>query len=193
MTIYECVLTGNLDAQPMLHVLHYDITGSTNLQEWVDAFQAELSAHVMDHLVNSAAYSGITIREDVPGAVGVFYPFTAGTIAGTATGTNYWANVAALVRKFSDNVVRPNQGRLFQSGIPPSATDNDGKLGGSYVVALRDAWSELITVPFDSTGNSQMVIKASNPSAPNTVPYNEVNSIGVAGRLSTQRRRNFGT
>jgi hypothetical protein len=193
MTVYEVVLTGTQDAEPMLSVLHYNITGSADLQAFTDAVRTELSAGLAALVVPSVTWLGNTIRLDEVGSVGVFYPFTSGQLIGTNAAGTYASNVAALIRKFSDDVVRPTQGRVFQGGIPTSAMDSDGKLTSGYVGSLVSAWELMRVIEFDGTGEGVMQIKASNPTAPNTQPYSTVARIGGNVALSTQRRRNFGT
>lgn len=193
MTVYEVVLTGTQDAEPHLNVLHYDVTGSTDFQLLADAFRTEITNGLSALIVPSLRWQGITIREDVQGAVGVYYPFTSGDLIGENAEGNYAANVAALVRKYADATTRPNQGRAYQGGIPISALTGEGNLGGAFVSSLSAAWDNLRVVEFNGTGEAVMQIKASNLAAPNTVPYNTVARLSVAFRLSTQKRRNFGT
>lgn len=191
--MYEVVLTGTLDSQPMLHVLTYDITGSSDLQLFTDAIRTELSNDLMAALVPSVAYTGCTIRLDSPGSVGVFYSFTSGQIVGTNGSTQYFGNVAANVRKLTGGTTRPTQGRIYQSGIPGDAPNTDGFLPVLYQGNLNDGWENLRVIEFDSAGEGVMQVKASNPSAPNTSAYNVVASISTRGRLSTQKRRNYNT
>lgn len=193
MTVYEVVLNGQQDAEPMLTVLHYDITGSTNFQALADAIDFELEAGLSALVVSSVQWQGITIRLDSPGAVGVTYTFTGGQVVGSHPESTYFANVAANVRKFTDGITRPTRGRIYQGGIPSNAVDGDGRLTASYATQLYTAWENLRVIEFDTTGEAVMQIKASNPTAPNTEAYNTVARIGCARELSTQRRRNYGT
>lgn len=193
MAIYEVVLQGTLDSEPMLHVLHYDITGSSDLQAFVDAIRTELSNDLMAALVPSVGYTGCVIRLDSPGSVGVLYQFTSGVIVGTNSNPNYFGNIAANVRKLTGGTTRPTQGRIYQSGIPALASNTDGYLPGTYQSDLNDGWENLRVIEFDGAGEGVMQIKASNPSAPNTSAYNVVASFSTRGRLSTQKRRNYNT
>lgn len=191
MTMYEIVLNGKQDAEPMLTVLHYDLTGSTDLQEFSDAIKTQMVASLMPALVPSVTYTGITARLDTPGSVGVKYPFSTGQIVGTNAETNYYALAAVNVRKLSSTGSRPAQGRIYQGGIPVSAYNADGFILATYQTTLSDHWELMRIIEFDTSGEATMFIKASNPSAPNTVAYNPVTSFQTSARGSKQSRRNW--
>ena len=191
MTVYEVVLNGRIDDQPMLTVLHYDITGSTDFQAFANAISLIQIADMEDLLVPSATYTGITIREDVPGSVGITYPYTGGATGGQNATTDYWGIIALNVRKLTTTGVRPARGRVYQGGIPAVAVNDDGFMAGTYLADVNTYWNNMVTISFDGTGTAAMVIKATNPSAPNTVAYNPVSSMSTSARPSKQSRRNW--
>lgn len=193
MTIYEVVLEGAINSQPMLSVLHYDVTGSTDFQALSDAFAIQIVAELRDLIVPNARWDGIRVREDIPGGVGVFYPFTGGSIIGTTTVTDCWALIAANIRKNAPGGQRPAQGRIYQGGIPADKVTAGGNIEAAYALDLAAAWETMRSMTFAGSGQADMVIKASNPAAPNTVPYNPVASLTTLLRPATQGRRNYGT
>jgi hypothetical protein len=192
MAVYEVTLEGELDANPMVTVLHYDISNSTNFGALAQEILLLMIADLVEFLVPSASYSGITVREDVPGGVGTFYAFTGGPAAGTNVDDRYWGIICAQVRKLTSSGLRPAQGRVFQGGIPASNVDTDGRVVIALRVALTTFWEEMRDITFDTTGHAEMVIKASNPTAPNTVAYNPVTAINVSSKPAKQSRRNAG-
>lgn len=193
MAVYEVVFRGQVTTEPMVSVLHYDIVGSTNFQALADRISVLMIPALRDLLSPSASYAGITTREDIPGGVGVAHNFTAGPVVGTNAQTDVWGLVAVNVRKQTAGGVRPAQGRIYQGGIPATAITAAGDIDVGYRLDLLAAWSLLRVIDFDTTGVASMVIKASNPTAPNTVPYNPVTAFSVLGRPTKQSRRNWST
>lgn len=191
MTVYEVVLDGQLDENPCLTVLHYDITGSGDLQAFTDAFRAELVTALQGLVVSSLVWSGLTIRVDTPGSVGQTYAFTGGDVVGSDATSDYWGLIAVIIRKLTSSGSRPAQGRIMQGGIPANRVDSSGAVAPTYRGALATAWEGFIELTFDTTGTAAMVIKASNPSAPNTVAYNPVTSMAVRPYPGKQSRRNY--
>ena len=191
MAFYEVVINGAVAGQPMLTVLHYEITGDDDFQELSDAIRDWFTTEMRGNLVPAASLSGITVREDIEGSVGVTYPFTGGALVGTNASTDVWSLVAANVRKLTTSGARPSQGRIYQGGIPSNACTTGGSFESAYANGLADAWEQLISVSFGDGGQADMVIKASNPSAPNTVPYNPVTGMQTSLRPAKQSRRNF--
>lgn len=192
MAYYEVVLNGLISDQPMLSVLHYEIVGVPDFQQFADAIALLMIPDLTDHVVPEASWDGITVREDVPGAVGVTFNFTGGPVAGTNVDNEFYGLIAVNMRKFAQNGSKPAQGRIFQGGIPASATTSGGNIGGPYLINLNAFWAQMISIDFAGL-TADMVIKATNPGAPNTVPYNPVDVIQGAGRPAKQSRRNFNT
>jgi len=143
-------------------------------------------------LMTSVAYDGITIREDIPGSVGVTYPFTLGTLTGTNGSSSLIPQSALLLRKYADTAVRPNQGRIYQGGLPANAVNSSGRFSGPTVTDVQLFWQDQRIVNLVGGSSLQMVIKSSNPTAPNTVAYNPVSRIVAAAIPVTQRRRKEG-
>lgn len=192
MTVYEIVFEGLLDANPMLSVLHYDVTGSTTFQALANEIALIMIPDLQDLLVPSASYTGITVREDSPGSVGTFYGFTGGAVVGLNASIGFWGTTAVQVRKLTSSGSRPAQGRVFQGGMPAASVDGDGRVNLALRSALTTVWEQFRSITFDTSGLASMVIKASNPTAPNTVAHNPVTSISVSSKPAKQSRRNVG-
>jgi hypothetical protein len=193
MPIYEVVVDGIQDGQPHKNVLHYDLDGITDLQQWVDNWGVLWDTHIAPLVVPSLIIPSLTLRENIPGSVGITFSFTAGTLVGTNAETTYASLLAANVRKYADVSTKPNQGRVYQGGIPSSAFNADGYLLTTYQDSLGQGWANLLEVPVPPTGDGRMVILASNPTAPNTVAFNYVDRMSAKGAVSTQKRRNWNT
>ena len=194
MAVYECVLEAKQGDSDMLTVLHYDLSsGATvDIQDFVDTFGAILDLDLKPQLLSTVVVTGMTIRPDSPGAIGVSYPFTAGDITGTGAGTDGMHQAAMLIRKVSTSLVRPNRGRIYQGGLSVGALG----ITGFWDATVRDAvvgfWESVRELSFGTGQTGFMVIKASKPENPNTQAYSTVTSI--QGLLSpvTQRRRRIG-
>jgi hypothetical protein len=93
------------------------------------------------------------------------------------------------VKKLSGGVVRPTYGWFMQGGITLDATET----GNSWAALIRAdvaAYAEDIRVlSIAGPSTLQMVIKASNPGAPNTQPYTPVNTMATRADPRTQRSR----
>lgn len=192
--VYEIVLNATLNSQQLLTVLHYDIDGGDpiNFQALADAIRVHLVDNLQTWLVPTCTYTGITIREDIPGTVGVTYPFTLGNLVGSDANTDSFNQMAMLVRKNCNSTVRPNRGRVFQGGLTSEGTDGNGLWQTDVRNAVAAFWSDMITIAFAGPATAQLVVKASKPTAPNTVPYNPVTTVGTISNPTTQRRRRIG-
>lgn len=193
--VYEIVLNGNLNQQQLLTVLHYDIEGASplNFQALADAIRVHIVTHLQAWLVPTAFYSSITVRRDIPGTVGVRYAFTLGNVVGSDANTDSFNQMAMLVRKQCNSTVRPNIGRVYQGGLTSEGTDGNGLWQLDVRTAVAAFWSAMLTIPFAGPSTAQMVIKASDPNKPNTVPYNTVTTINAQSNPVTQRRRRIGS
>lgn len=193
--VYEIVLNGNLNQQQLLTVLHYDIEGASplNFQALADAIRVHIVTHLQAWLVPTAFYSSITVRRDIPGTVGVRYTFTLGNVVGSDANTDSFNQMAMLVRKQCNSTVRPNIGRVYQGGLTSEGTDGNGLWQLDVRTAVAAFWSAMLTIPFAGPSTAQMVIKASDPGKPNTVPYNTVTTINAQSNPVTQRRRRIGS
>lgn len=193
MAYYEVVLEGQVTNEPMMTVLHYDITGSEAFQQLSDAIALLMQGSLDVLLVAAAQYNGIRVRPDSPGQVGIFYPFTGGPIVGNYADSDVFGMIACNVRKLTTSGSRPSQGRIFQGGVPAVIASPIGNLDASWRASLNAFWESMIDIDFAGTGQAQMVIKASNPTAPNTVPYNPVTGTNAISRPAKQSRRNYVT
>lgn len=193
--VYEIVLNGNLNQQQMLTVLHYDVEGADpiNWQALADAMRVHIVTHLQAWLVPTAFYSSITVRQDIPGTVGVRYNFTLGNVTGTDANTDSFNQMAMLVRKQCNSTVRPNIGRIYQGGLTSEGTDGGGLWQLDVRTAVAAFWNAMLTIAFAGPATAQMVIKASKPTAPNTVAYNTVTTVNAQSNPVTQRRRRIGS
>ena len=192
--VYEIVLNGVLNSQQLLTVLHYDIEGGDpiNFQALADAIRVHLVDNLQAWLVPTCSYTGITVRQDIPGTVGVTYSFTLGTLVGSDANTDSFNQMAMLVRKNCNSTVRPNRGRVYQGGLTSEGTDGQGLWQTDVRNAVTAFWTDMLTIAFAGPATAQLVVKASKPEKPNTVPYNTVTTIGALGNPVTQRRRRIG-
>lgn len=193
MAIYEVVLEGRFANQDMLTVLHYDVTGdeNPNWQAMADAIRFTLNDFLTPYLVVAATYLGITVREDVEGSVGLFVPFTLGTLTGGDSDDGTISQAAVLVRKLANTLTRPTQGRVYQGGISSQYLNSAGQWLPTATTPITNFWLDMISLDFGPGSLAQMVIKASNPTAPNTVPYNPVETVVTRSIPVVQRRRKF--
>jgi len=194
MARYEIVLEGRQGIEDMLTVLHYELSGTApyDWQAMADLIRLDIVDNLQSVLVPNASYVGITVREDMPGSVGVFIPFTLGAIAGTVVDPDNITQVAALVRKTTGTLTRPNKGRVFQGGITARLANTVGSWEPALMTALEAFWNDMLTISFSGPSTATMVIKASDPTQPNTVEQNVVNFMSVAPLPSTLKRRKRG-
>lgn len=194
MAFYEVVLNWDLDGELVQNVLHYDISAVTplDLQGYVDVIQAELIIHMADILVPSIQFESVTFREDVDGGVGVTITPTTGSTPGTDPNDNYAGQLALIVRKEALSTIRPNLGRIYFGGCTSFGLAQNGRWDTSLSSAAEDFAEAIRGVESGEGGVMDMVIKASNPTAPNTVAYNPVLAMTGLGVPGTQRRRRQG-
>lgn len=195
MAQYEVVFNANGPMGDMLNVVHYDVLDGDDPPDW-DAFATVLRGHLVDHLqdqlATSITYTGITVREDVPGGVGQEYPFLAGDVVGTNADSDLAGQLAVLVQKLANNLVNPQKGRAYQGGITASALQADGRWNQGMADAVEAFWEDVRIMSLAGPSTLQMVIKRTNPETPNSVPYNPVAQINVVRNPATQRRRRLG-
>lgn len=194
MTVYQVVLNGLQLNQKMLTVLYYDAAGEAGF-DWsalADAIRIEMVLNLQDQLTAQTSYSGITYREDILGSVGVTVPFTSGDLVGTGAGEDNMTQGACIVRKLTGSQVRPSKGRVYQGGLSMGALNEFGLWPTSVQTALTDFWNEVVSFSFSGPVTFDMVLKASNPSAPNTQAYTNVTEMKAIGNPATQHRRRIG-
>jgi hypothetical protein len=191
MTVYEVVIEGRQGANDMLNVVHYD-DGGTPPADWGDV-TAVLEGHLEDHLQlicgPRVTWLGLTYRIDTPGSVGVFEPLPGGVLAGTNAEEDQLDQLAVLIRKRSTGAVRPVLGWAFQGGITAHGMDGAGRWSTAIVAEATAFWEDIRVINIAGPSTLQMVIKASNPTAPNTQPYSSVNTITSTTVPRTLRRR----
>lgn len=195
MAQYEIVLRATAPFGEMLSVLHYDIVSGPDPADWQevsDEFRGQLSAFIAGNTINTVTYTGIDVREDVPGAVGINVPFSAGNLVGSSTDNDLAPQMAVLVRKLTDNLVNPAVGRIYHGGLSAAFLAAGGTWGAALLSDVGDFWEAMRIITIPSGTELQMVIKASDPTKPNTVPYNTVASVSARSNPVTQRRRRIG-
>jgi hypothetical protein len=196
MAVYEVVLNGEGPMGDMLTVLHYEVTSGpdpANWQQFSNGFYANLVPDVVAVLPPTVKYTGITVREDTPGSVGIEYPFAAGDAVGTAASGELIPQAAVLVRKLTNGIVRPAYGRIYQGGIDIAYAQANGTWGTTLLGILETFWEAMREFGTIDGSDLRMVIKASNPSAPNTAAYTVVSSVDARPNPVTQRRRRIGS
>jgi hypothetical protein len=196
MSQYEVVLNGFGPFGDMLTVLHYDVTSGDDPPDW-DLVATAIRVHMVDKLigniVSTCGYTGITVREDVPGSVGQEYPFAAGTLNGSSASDDLAPQMAVLCRKLSGNLVNPTQGRIYQGGVGADGLTTGGIWVSSVTQDVEDFYELIRIINVAGPSSLRMVIKASKPSNPNTVAYNPVASVDGRPNPVTQRRRRIGS
>ena len=194
MTVYEVVLEMDTPAGDMLNVVHYDITGTAPLdfQDFCDVIASDFDTYLKSIITAACSFRGVTIRLDTPDSVGASFVPTGGSVAGTNASNTLAPQMAALVRKQSGNLTRPTQGYAYQGGISAGGFTSAGRWSTAVNTAVKNYWDALLEVNFAGSGNAEMQIKASNPSAPNTVAYNPATLINVGGIPVTMRSRKEG-
>lgn len=191
MANWEVVIEGRQGNKDMLNVFHYQSSGVEPPD--FDAAATVIRGHLSDHLApicgSRVTWEGITVREDVAGGVGTFYPFSAGTLTGTQANPDQIDVVAMLVRKVTGSLVKPTQGWFMQGGITVQGVGNDNAWGSTVLTAVEDYAEDIRILNISGPTTLTMVIKARNPSAPNTQAYTAVNAFTAASQPKTQRTR----
>lgn len=191
MAFWEVVIEGRQGSNDMLNVFHYQSSG-VEPPDW-DAAATVIRGHLEDHLAPIAGsrvtWEGITVREDIPGGVGVFYPFGAGTLTGTQATPDQIDVVTMLIRKHTGGLIKPTIGWFQQGGITVQGVGNDNQWGSTVTTAVLDYADDIKVLNIVGPSTLTMVIKARNPTAPNTQPYSVVNSFSNAAAPRTQRSR----
>jgi hypothetical protein len=181
----------------MLNVLHYQDNASGAV-DWA-AVNAALRGHIIDHLQTlcggEVTWNGITYREDIPGSIGITLDFAAGVVTGTNATGDQMRQAAMLVRKRTNTTTRPNQGWAFQGGVTVAALSAASRWEVAFTTAVQDFWEDIRLINTGVGDVLSMVIKARNPTAPNTVAYNSVASVTAVNvpRTVRSRREGIGT
>jgi hypothetical protein len=183
MANWELVIEGRQGTKDNLNVLHYQDFGG-GPPDWTFAANA-IRGHLSDHIItfcgSLVTWVGITVREDVPGSVGVLVPFTAGVLTGTNATPSQMMSASLLVRKIGSGLVRPVRGWAFQSGLVVDGLDAASRWEAPVIAATLDYWEDIRLMADGLTTDLRMVIKARNPSAPNTQAYTPVAAFSASG------------
>lgn len=195
MPQYEVVIEGTQGGEDMLNVLHYQVDDASppDWQAGADEIRSHLSNYLAQYASPNVFWGGITVREDSPGQVGVFYPFTLGNLQGTDANGDQVRQVAVLVRKRASSGFRPALGWFFQGGITVHGTVATGTWETDILTAVENYATDIMVLGAVTPLGAYMVIKARNPTAPNTVAYNPVTSFQAVANPRTVRSRTAGT
>lgn len=192
MPNYLAVFNFSTPTGEVLNVVNYSIDNPdpAALQLATAHIQTSWKNNLESHMPAATSFPSITWREDVPNSVPLTVEGVTPPVFGNATTNDYAAMYAVVGRKHNDNGQRPNLGRIYVGGLTAAFLDGDGRWNIA-VLANVDGWLESIRA-FSTTATPasfQMQIKASNPSAPNTAPYQLVDRFTVRPTPGTQRRR----
>jgi len=194
MTVFEVVIEGRQGTEDMLNVVHYDDGGSPPAA-WSDV-ASELQGHLIDHLQalcgDRVTWLGLTYRIDSLGQVGTFVPLPGGVLTGTDVSGDQLDQAAILIRKRSSGGVRPVLGWAFQGGVTVHGLNAASGWEGSILFEAASFWEDIRVFNLPGPSTLQMVIKASNPTAPNTQPYSSVDLVQAINTPRTLRRRRAG-
>lgn len=183
MAFYEVVIEGRQGGNDMLNVLHYESSGVEPPD--FDLAATVIRGHLEDHMQSlcgaRVTWLGITVRQDIPGGVGTFYPFGAGVLTGNATNQEQADILTMLVRKVTGSLIKPTLGWAQQGGITTDALEANSVWDTTVQDEVKAYWEDIRVINITGPSTLTMVIKARNPEAPNTQPYTPVNSISIGG------------
>lgn len=191
MAIYEVALKWGDSDSKYYNVLHFDITGQDpiNFADMANEIGTAFTTHLATNIVSAVTLEGMVVREDTPGSVGQEFDINE---AGTATNGDYAGALALQINKKTDGLVRPTRGWMFIPGVSATQLGTDGRWEGAVRTNAQLFVGDLLNFGFADAGNATMLIKANNPSAPNTNAYNEVLALGAAAVPKTLRSRQPG-
>lgn len=194
MTIYEAAFHFQNGDDDYFNVVHYDVTGDEplDLQDLTDEIVASWVTNLAPIIVPSMNFLGIVWRLDVPGSVSVEITPTGGAENGSNVVQSWVGQMAVLVRKSTGGTVRPTLGRAFVPGVNSQGFGSNGNWTAGILTACESFWDDIIIVPFAGNGQAEMLLKASNPTAPNTNPYNSVTECTALANPSALQSRKKG-
>lgn len=182
MANWEIVIEGRQGTNDMLTVLHYASSG-VEPPSWADAATV-IRGHLADHMAPICAarvtWVGITVREDIPGGVGVFFPFAAGTLVGLNSESDQADILTMLVRKVTGSLVKPTQGWVLQGGVTAHALTGNGTWEPTIMDEVEAYLEDIRVLNIAGPSTLTMQIKARNPTAPNTQAYTTVSAVAAA-------------
>ena len=191
MANWEIVIEGRQGTNDMLNVLHYQSSGvePPDFGATATVIRGHLEDHLQPHCGSRVTWVGITVREDIPGGVGTFYPFGAGTLTGNNATPDQADILTGLVRKVTNSLVKPTLGWAQQGGLTAGALEPTGVWNATITAAVEDFWEDIRVLNITGPTTLQMVVKARNPTAPNTQAYTPVASVSLAGTPRALRSR----
>lgn len=194
MAVYEVVLLGKQGINDMLNVFHYEVADGVtpDWQAGADEIRSHLAVRLVPNCGSDVKWSGIKTRLDSPGQVAVEFPFTSGVLAGDNATPSQIRQVAMLVQKLSTGGIRPVLGWFFQGGIVVEAADAGGKWETTQLNAVQAYAEDIMILGAVAPLGAAMVIKARNPTAPNTQPYSVVDVVVAKDTPRTVRSRATG-
>jgi len=191
MAFWEIVLEGRQAGKDMLNVIHYESSGVEPPD--FAAAAVVVRGHIVDHLQalcgTRVSWKGITVREDIEGGVGTYYPFLAGDVTGNTASPEQADILTMLVRKITGSLVKPTLGWAQQGGITADGLEADNSWDTTVIDEVEAFWEDIRVLNISGPSTLTMVVKARNPTAPNTQPYTVVNSISAAYSPRTLRSR----
>ena len=195
MAVYEVVLEGRQDGEDMLNVFHYRVPDGQT-PDW-QAGADELRAHIANYLADlsnpNVTYEGITVRLDEPGQVGTTYAFTLGDVVGLDASGDGLRQAAFLIQKRSQGGVRPTLGWFFVGGITVHGLTAAGNWDPAITAVMNNYAEDIRILGAVAQTDVIMVIKARNPTAPNTQAYSDVDLMfAKGGTPRTVRSRMIG-
>lgn len=195
MAHYQVVIEGIQGTADMLNVVNYESSGAAlpDFADMADQIRFAIDSHITSFCGANTKWSGITVREDIPGSVGAFVPFGLGELTGTQATPSQVTQLSMLVRKTTNSLVRPTRGWAFQGGLVSDACGASGRWEAGVLAAVKLLWEDMISWTLAGGTTMQMEVKASNPTAPNTQPYTAVTGIIVNDIPSTLDGRKIGT
>lgn len=195
MTVYEVAFRFQAESNQFYNVVHYDITGDEplDLQDLTDEIVSSWATNCASVIAPAVSFEDITYRLDIDGSIGATFTPTGNAEPGTATDNQWAGQMAMLVRKKTNGLVRPNLGRAFVVGITSEGLGSDGFWTGTVKTAVEAFWDNIILVPFAGNGQAEMLLKASNPEAPNTNAYNSVAECTALRNPSALQSRKLGS
>lgn len=196
MTVYEVVLEGRQDGEDMLNVFHYDVPQGQppDWQAGADEIRAHIANYLEDISNPNVTYEGITVRLDSPGSVGTTYNFTGGIVTGTDSNGDGLRQAAFLIQKRSEGGVRPVLGWFFVGGISVHGLTAAGNWETTITATMNNYADDIRILGSVAQTDTVMVIKARNPTAPNTQAYSPVDSMfAKGGTPRTVRSRMIGS
>ena len=177
MTNYEAAFHFQAGSEDFYNVVHFNVTGDVplDLQDLTDEICTLWANNMANRIAPAISFVGIVWRLDIDGSIGTEFTPTGGPKPGTAGDNQYAGQLAVLVQKRTNGLVRPVLGRAFVMGVTAEGLDANGQWTQGVATSIQVFWDNIKTVVFDGNGQAVMQLKASNPEAPNTNPYNTVN------------------